>query len=430
MKKNIILLFLLPCLFLTGCGKKKEPEFIPQEGVLPGLSEVTPAPEPVIYNHIDEESSAVRKEMRDEVLAAANACKELYNEADKGNTFNVILPRSTVVSMVYKLAELGLPAVDYERTLDLQSPQPLLDLGYALFSTDDLSAAYYEVYNDGQITAYRLERTHGQWMLLTASVGWDKNGEAKIITEGKYAVNDVQFTAKGWLIYNRDYSSFDDNQKSNSDSYVFLRVKPYDSMKRELCEKYIKPIGYLENNLFTTSWNESYYTPIDFNSLYASLFGRYNGTEPLTAYNALSYYSRIDRTNLFLIPTGTFEKTVQNYFNIRSDTLKGISDYSSALGGYLFLGYDKDYYNVLPRTPEPEVVDYWYNFDGTITLRVDAINKWYGTDKAFTHDVTIREEADGGFKYVSNNFYASDDNILPECKLAYLLNVERAKTKY
>lgn len=430
MKKQIMLLFLLPCLFLSGCGKKKEPEYIPPEGQLPEVVEITPAPEPVIYNHIDEASSAVRKEMREEVLSAAKACKDIYKDADKGETYNVILSRDTVISMVYKIAELGYPAVDYERNLDLQSPQALLDFGYALFSTDDLSATYYEVYTDGQITAYRLERTRGKWMLMTMSVSWNKKGEPEIFTEGEYNVNDVQFTAKGWLIYNRDYSTFDDNQKSNSGSYVFLRVKPTDAKMKQLCEKYIEPIGYLENNLFTTSWNESYFTPIDFNSLYASLFGCYNGTDPLTSYNALSYYNRVDRTNLFLIPTNSFEKTVQYYFDIGSDTLKGISDYSYTLGGYLFLGYDKDYYNVLPRTPEPEVVDYWYNSDGTLTMRVDAINKWYGTDKAFSHDVTIREEKNGSFKYVSNHFYASDDNILPECKLAYLLDTERSKTKY
>ena len=62
-------------------------------------------------------------------------------------------------------------------------------------------------------------------------------------------------------------------------------------------------------------------------------------------------------------------------------------------------------------------------------MQVDAINKWYGTDRAFSHQVTIRETGTG-FQYVSNNLYIDENSIVPQCNLSYLLDVERAKTDY
>ena len=259
---------------------------------------------------------------------------------------------------------------------------------------------------------------------------WDKNSRPSVVSEGQYQISDVKYTDKGWLIYARNFDSFDDNQRSNSNSYVFVRVKPCDSTKRALCRKYIEPIGYFENNLFTTTWNQFDPSPIDFNSLYAYLFAMYHGTETLSSYNVRNYYSAVSGTNLYVVPTASFEEVVQYYFDINSASLRNISDYSRSAGGYFFLGYQNGYYDVTPRTPEPEVVDYWYNSDGSVTMRVDAVNKWYGTDRAFTHEVTVYEYDNGRIKYISNKLYESDENILPENKLSYLLDIERDKTQY
>ena len=69
-----------------------------------------------------------------------------------------------------------------------------------------------------------------------------------------------------------------------------------------------------------------------------------------------------------------------------------------------------------PKTPSPEVTDYWYNSDGSLTLKVDAVYPAYGTDCAFTHELTVMETEDG-FKYLSNYVYNSENNIFPEMVL-------------
>ena len=79
-----------------------------------------------------------------------------------------------------------------------------------------------------------------------------------------------------------------------------------------------------------------------------------------------------------------------------------------------------------PRTPFPEVVDYVKNSDGSITMTVEAVNPWYGTDCAFRHRLTVMPMKNG-FRYVSNELMESENSILPEQKLATMLDVELSK---
>lgn len=433
-RKSVIALLLAALTLLTGCGGKGKGT----APVIPVTPTVTEAPIAIIstpkiseeYNSIDSANQQEKSQVKDELLAVARGCRDIYAQADKGTAINVVLSRADVQAMVDRIGQMGYPAVDAFGKLDMRNPQPILNFGEKISGAENIGVSYFTVYNDGQISVYHIGREKGIWYLIAMSAVWDRSGEPYVLSEGRYAIGEVQLTEKGWLIYNRDTGSFDDNQRSNTNAYVFVRVLPYDSVKRGLGQRYVEPVGYFENNLFTTSWSEANMGPIDFNSLYAALFGMYMGTDDLSASNASNYFSTVQDTRLFLVPTGNFEQVVKYYFNIDSAVLKNISDYSYALDGYFFFGYQDGLYNVTPRIPEPEVVDYWYNSDGTLTMRIDAVHKWYGTDRAFTHDLTVREHSDGSFRYVSNSVYLDENSIVPTYRISDLLNSERAKTDY
>ena len=80
-----------------------------------------------------------------------------------------------------------------------------------------------------------------------------------------------------------------------------------------------------------------------------------------------------------------------------------------------------------PRTPKPEVVSYTYNSDGSITMVVDAVNAWYGTDRAFRHELTVMPGEGSSFRYISNRLTEGTGNIMPAQKLSEMLNVEVTK---
>lgn len=369
--------------------------------------------------------------LKSDMKAAAKACKDVYLNADKGDGWNVDLSSSTIAEMMSAIASEGFSAIDSNNSLNMQGYEALDEFGItANIKGQNVTGEYFVVYPDGHLSAFKLVRQKDAWHLISMSASWEDDGDIKIYSEGKYSVGEVKYTNRGWLIYSRDTSTLDENQKSNTSKYSMVRVLPYNANYKQFAQKYISKIGYLENNLFTTNWSISDYSPIDFNSLYAYIFGMYNGTDMLSSYNVRSYYSAIGNTRLYLIPTATFENNVKYYFDIDELVLRNISDYSGTVGGYFFIGYNSEYYNVTPRTPTPEVTNVTYNNDGTISLTVDAVNAWYGTDKAFEHILTVRNNEDGSFTYISNTLIDSNDNIIPETKLSELLNVEKSKIKY
>ena len=440
-RKTIIAFLLLGCMLFSACGNKQPSgdryEVVDGKIVLvPGGTEDVihtgyengPSPgEAAAYNSL-QAGDALIDTLKARLLTACDACREIYLAADKGTAMNVTLSTADLSAMLSAIAAAGYSAQDSNGAFNMQGYEALDDFASkAAYGQDDVNGTYMIVYPDGHISAFLLSRAEGRWHLYSSSAAWNDDGSARIYSEGRYAVGKVRYTAKGWLIYNRDTSDFDENQRANTDSYVMLRVLPMD---KTLCQRYVEPVGYFENNLFLTNWDENYFTPIDFNSLYAYIFAMYNGTEMLSSYNARSYYHTVAGTKLYLIPQDIFENNVGVYFRIDSGTLRAISDYTAQLRGYLFLGYDTDYYNVTPRTPFPEVVSYTYNSNGTITMVVDAVNKWYGTDKSFRHELTVRPGNGTTFQYVSNRLLEAEETMLPAQKLAEMLNVERAKTPY
>ena len=400
----------------------------------PGEYNMAPVSDGVAMDFADEEYNSISKadnstieRLKQTMKTASDACRETYANADKGEGINVTLSNATVAQMVADIGNAGISCIDYLGECNMQSYEQLDEFGKSIYLTSGLiTGTYVIVYQDGHLTGFNLVRESGNWHLIAISGEWEKDNSFRTFSEGRYSVGGVSYTNRGWLIYSRNTSDFDDNQKKNTDAYTMVKVLPLDATARTLCRTYIKPIGYLENNLFTTTWSTANMGPIDFNSLYAYLFGMYHGTEMLSSYNVRNYYKSYAGTRLYVVPTDSFETVVQNYFDIDSSTLKNISDYSYSAGGYFFLGYNRDYYSVIPRTPDPEIVSYTYNSDGSITMVVDAVNKWYATDSAFEHVLTVMPTK-RGFKYISNQLVESEDNILPDQKLSELLDVEKKK---
>ncbi len=463
---SVFIIFLLCCLSLSACGRKKETgtHYEVIDGKIVEITEDTSeSGDDVVYSGYDtaaatpgeaEPSSPVEitdgsayvsdeeynslssddvlmTQLQVKLTTACTACQQIYMEADKGETLNVTLSGTAIASMLQAVGDAGYAVQDSNGDYNMQCYAELDSFGRtAAYSGDDVMGTYMIIYPDGHLSAFLLSRESGRWHLYSTSAAWNEDGTFRIYSAGRYAVGTVKYTEKGWLIYNRDTSDFDENQKANTDTYVMVRVLPMDSEAKTLCRRYVEPVGYLENNLFTTSWSDPNFAPIDFNSLYAYIFGMYNGTDMLSSYNVRSYYKAVAGTRLYLVPQEIFENNVGVYFRIDSATLRNISDYSRELGGYFFLGYDRSYYNVTPRTPVPEVVSYTYNADGTITMIVDAVNKWYGTDRAFRHELTVLPGDGVSFRYVSNRLLEAQDGMLPAQKLSEMLNVERAKTDY
>ena len=379
-------------------------------------AEATPVPTAEKeYDTVNEVPDKVMNALKKEAETAMLCTRDTYDSIDKGTTLNVVLSQDDVAQIVYALAENGYSAIDYFGNMDMQNPQQLIDFGNAVNAGQDAEAVYYVVHTDGSIHANNLAYNNGVGSVITISVEWS-DGSPRIYSAGQFSLSEIKYTEKGWLICNRYTGSFDKDGKLGTDPHTFIRLVPYDDDKRALSERYLGSSAYSENNLFTCTWSSKNFGEIDFNCLYPILYGQYYGTEQLVSsnINALTGYATVEGTNMHIVPYEQFERVISHYFDIKTETIRATADNSSSYGGYFILGAQSSFYSSTTiHLPEPEITDYWYNSDGTLTLKIDAVYPWYGTDCAFTHELTV-EETEDGFIYVSNYVYDSSDNIFPD----------------
>ena len=345
-----------------------------------------------------------------ETITAAETCATIYKSIERGTTINTVLDADTIAAMVLTLGEADYTAIDSNSTIDLTNPKPILNFVDALDKDESAEASYYVVYEDGSICRFLLCSDTEGYSLITIPVNWTADGTPKIDGIAKYSILDISYTEKGYLIYERDISNYKINKKYTLNPYTLLRVTPQDETCRTLCATYIRPIGYLKNNLFLTSWDQGSLDTIDFNYLYQTLYGLYYHCDPLHSFTADEEYALIPNTDLFAVPSATFETVVEQYFDCSTNQLQTMAIYDA----------ENDFYPIyVPKLgnapiPVPEVTDYWYNEDGTLTMQVEAVFPKEGTDCAFRHDVTISVKEDGSFHYISNHFYDKEENILTQ----------------
>lgn len=371
---------------------------------------IIPAP----TNEPDVHHSQTSDPVVDMVLESAAVCHEIYQNTEQGTSFNVVLSEQTIPELVNAVADLGYAVIDQNGSLDMRNPNAMLEYGKALQveNSVDTQAMYFTVYTDGHIGANLFNGT--QLRSLSANFTSTPEIYMDIVT----ALKSISYTDKGWLIYERDLSGQNSTKAFNLDPHTMVRIAPLSDELRSLCDTYIAAIGYSENNLFTIDWSESSPQVPDLASLYAMLFGLEHNGETLTWYSAKKYYSQVPGSDLFLIPQAEFEETIQTYLNISTNTIRSIPEYNASAQAYYFLGWQTGYYSVVPRVPVPEVVNAWTNPDGTITMVTDAVFSWYGTDRAFRHEVTVRPNPNGSFQYVGNKVIEDDSNTFYDSLLS------------
>lgn len=227
-------------------------------------------------------------------------------------------------------------------------------------------------------------------------VSLDEAGRPFIEGMNTFKASDWYYTDKGYLMYQNYQWSGYDGPKGD----YCIRVKDQDESYRPLCDQYISPIHYGETNMFLVDWDEKSLGRLGLLDLYESLYRLKNGIEMDTE----KYSTGISKE--------VFEEMVTSYFNMPKEALEKKTYYDAAQEKYLWHDRQMEEFNSQCE-PTPEVTGYRDNPDGTFTLTVDAFWPSRRTDCAFQHEVTIRPEQGGGFKYVSNHIIPSKENILP-----------------
>lgn len=378
-KKKILTLFVMAgtaILVMTGCCNE--------------LQEVQENREIVV----DNEVRLSNEDDFDDAVSIAAIYRDIYDEAVETNTLSSL---ETLRRIVARLGENGYVAVDSENQVDMAGAEQVIEFCKAV---DEKKSAMLTiiVIKDFGFRKFDLKTEDGNVNIVRGYYQYDQDGCFQNRSTVSYPADIWQYTEEGYLLFEGSYFSDENYVLTLSDTpeHTALRVLPLDEKCRELNRKYILPVGYEQNNIFLTDWNEEDIGELDFYDIFDNFYPILHGQSvPYVADESLAVGA------VYQIPEEIFENVIMTHFNVNKEALRRETTYNPEKAAYEYR--PRGFYEVeYPDIPYPEVVSYTENQDGTITLIVNAVYPNGNTSMAYSHKTVIRPLEEDCFQYVSN----------------------------
>ena len=365
-----------------------------------GCSDASPEEDTVSETVIDIQ--AIPEDSKENAEEIINICIDLYKKAAEENK---IADLETIRGIVNCLGENGYPAVDSRNQINMTDPEKVVEFCEKVDAQEEAEITILEVSYLGGFVKYDLHTKDGNVDVVRSYYKYE-NGDIQREVTGSYQAEYWNYTEEGYLMFSGVWFSEELYvlTLSGAEEHTALRVQPLDETYRELSRKYLRPIGFEQNNMFIVDWSEDDFGALNFYDMYDILYPKVNG----------QYVTYIADDNLavsavYRIPKEEFESVIMKYFNIDSETLQSKTVYYSEDSTYEYKprGFEEVEY---PEYPYSEVVDFTENSDGTITLTANVVFPYAGDSKVYAHEVVVRPLEDGGVQYVSNQIIPSEDN--------------------
>ena len=378
-KKKILTLFVMAgtaILVMTGCCNE--------------LQEVQENREIVV----DNEVRLPNEDDFDDAVSIAAIYRDIYDEAVETNTLSSL---ETLRRIVARLGENGYVAVDSENQVDMAGAEQVIEFCKAV---DEKKSAMLTiiVIKDFGFRKFDLKTEDGNVNIVRGYYQYDQDGCLQNRSTVSYPADIWQYTEEGYILFEGSYFSDENYVLTLSDTpeHTALRVLPLDEKCRELNRKYILPVGYEQNSIFLTDWNEEDIGELDFYDIFDNFYPILHGQSvPYVADESLAVGA------VYQIPEEIFENVIMTHFNVNKEALRRETTYNPEKAAYEYR--PRGFYEVeYPDIPYPEVVSYTENQDGTITLIVNAVYPNGNTSMAYSHKTVIRPLEEDCFQYVSN----------------------------
>lgn len=365
-----------------------------------GCSDAPPEEDTVSETVIDIQ--AIPEDSKENAEEIINICIDLYKKAAEENK---IADLETIRGIVNCLGENGYPAVDSRNQINMTDPEKVVEFCEKVDAQEEAEITILEVSYLGGFVKYDLHTKDGNVDVVRSYYKYE-NGDIQREVTGSYQAEYWNYTEEGYLMFSGVWFSEEWYvlTLSGAEEHTALRVQPLDETYRELSRKYLRPIGFEQNNMFIVDWSEDDFGALNFYDMYDILYPKVNGQYvPYIADDNLAVSA------VYRIPKEEFESVIMKYFNIDSETLQSKTVYYSEDSTYEYKprGFEEVEY---PEYPYSEVVDFTENSDGTITLTANVVFPYAGDSKVYAHEVVVRPLEDGGVQYVSNQIIPSEDN--------------------
>ena len=326
-------------------------------------------------------SEEEKEQLQNMVLSAAESVKEIYKDVIITDATNYSSGVSEFTSeqrkeVVEQLGKAGL--VSTEEHTNMQNHEKIENFYANYLNGQDSMVTVFEVHRDGLIGAVTFIYRKEQLQTYYIGIRWKESGVPEIQGTSVSNVAEIKLTEKGYFIYAYEYVI------AHASLRQYWRIEPLPEECRELTEKYISGLSYVNYNVLVTNWDSSNVEDILMPCMYEDIYRIYTG-ENL-------------KTEGWKIPSEEYEKIMTNYFPVSVEQLREHCQYYESSNSY---EHEMIYASQYP--PFGEVVDYTKNADGTITLIVDGVWPDYNSDLAFRNTVVVQPFEDGTFRYLSNS---------------------------
>ncbi len=341
---------------------------------------------------------------------AANDCRammehifEIYREADKGTTVNVVLTDETILELQKKLMETGYPVATLRTYSNMGNYKRVDSFLEDCTAGKSGSVVIYEIHNDGGLGRRKFCFDGADMYVVGARSVWDENGRPGMSYISYTRIKEWEYTDKGWFCYKLCVPEPPEVSEI-MDGSCLLRVKPMTEKQRELSARCVRGLGYQGNNLLCSNWDADHMEELDFNGMYEYLYAMKYGE----TFTSEDYSDGIPREQ--------FERLIMEYLPITKEQIReyAVFDEENQTYAWARLGC----FNYAPTffgTSLPEVVSINENEDDTITLTVEAVCGMVICDDAvITHELTVKFAEDGSFQYLGNKILNDGIQCIPD----------------
>ena len=269
---------------------------------------------------------------------------------------------------------------------NMENHNSVRDFYSAYLKGQDSLVTIFDVNLDGLIGAYTFIHRKGNLQTFYVQIGWREGGVPEIISTAVSDIAEIKLTEKGYFIYAYTVQLY------HSSLRQFWRAAPLSDRCRELTEKYLDGLSYVNYNVLVTDWDSSNVEDILMPCMFEDLYRMDTG--------------EILRPENGEIPAEVYERIMTTYFPVTKERIREICGYRADTDSY---PYEMIFSS--PYPPFGEVVGDKENPDGTLTLFVDGVWPDYNSDCAFTNIITVQPFDDGTFRYLSNSIEKKELDI-------------------
>ena len=349
-----------------------------------------------LYIFPQTDSSLLTEEEKDELknaaLTEAGQAKKVYETVEllDGPSYVSNIKEFTKEQRREAAALLGRAGVvSVTEDTNMENYEKVEEFYAAYMEKRDAEVTVYEVKRDGLIGAVTFIYRDGRLQTYYVGIGWQEGGVPEIRDTLVSDIAEIRLTEKGYFIYTYE------GEMAHSNLRQYWRVKPLSDKCRELTEKYVHELSYIDYNLLVTNWDSSNVGDILMPCMFGDIY-RIDTGENLKTENGR-------------IPAETYEKIMTTYFPVTKEELREKCGYDESSDSYEY-----EMMFASPYPPFGEVVDYSVNSaNGTITLIVDGVWADYNSDLAFTNTILVQPFNDGTFRYLSNTIEQKELELPP-----------------